>query len=189
MSVDAGAVIRVAFTSRDEAGKLRPPNADVAGLTPTDRHLWEVLAHVADDSGMSWYSVDALAQRMGITAANVRRAARRLQAAGVLDVVSTGGGRGHTNLYRVPVQAQKPARQRAVSAPRNPRGGAQKPARQRAETRAVPRDEVPRSTKKGETAVADDVDTTPEWAAERIGSILARAVARLDETRRLAGSP
>lgn len=104
MSVAAAVVLRETYGRRDDGGHLIPAPPHLAALDQTARQLWELLANVADDDGMSWWALDALCARMGLTERPVQRATRRLEAAGVL-TVTIGGGRGHTNLYAVAVSS------------------------------------------------------------------------------------
>jgi len=88
-------------------------------LSVRARHLLEVIAHYADLDGEAFPAVPTIAERMGITPSNVRRARAELVAAGII-AVAVGGGKGHTNTYRLPVQS--PAR--PIEDPANPRASA-----------------------------------------------------------------
>ena len=141
MSIAAAIVLRETYNRRDASGELIPAPDHLAALDPTARHLWELLANVADDAGMSWWSVPALCARLGLTERPVQRAARRLEAAGVL-TVTPGGGRGHTNLYAIAVCPQ-PRRQRQGSTRETPAPAPLNPGASAGQTPAPAPPEVP----------------------------------------------
>ena len=64
--------------------------------------MFLVLAVYADDNGLCWPSVPMIGTAAGMNPANVRRHLVALVAAGLVSIIP-GGGRGHTNLYRLPV--------------------------------------------------------------------------------------
>jgi hypothetical protein len=84
------------------------PHPSIDGLSPTARHLLEVLSNLAySDNVVRDHSVATLAKRMGVTAATVRRARARLVSAGLIQVEpapSTGTDRD-VNRYRFPLGA------------------------------------------------------------------------------------
>ena len=161
MSIATAAYTRKLLDPRDPEGNPVEPSPSIAALSPRARHLWEVLSQLANVAGETFPAVDTLARRMGITAANVRRARAELVAAGVL-AVTPGGGRGHANVYRFPVTspvvlAEEPARHRAGSRPTdipNPRATARVES---SPTRAVARGN-PRGGARPRDYVGDDVD-------------------------------
>jgi hypothetical protein len=80
-------------------------------LSSTARHLLEVLGHIANADGMSWWSVPDLARRMGYVGSDgtphkmtIRRARRELVEGGLV-VFTEARGRGHANLYALPIRA------------------------------------------------------------------------------------
>ena len=85
---------------------VRDPE-NLAGLTPAARHLITLVA-VFEGKGGSHPSVIALAELMGITERNVRKARAEAVRAGCL-VVRPGGGRGHANTYILQSPTRSPA--------------------------------------------------------------------------------
>jgi len=132
-------------------------------LSRTARHLLEVIAHYADLEGHAFPAVDTLAERMGITPANVRRARAELVAAGII-AVDLGGGQGNSNTYRLPVMS--PIRGEDLSTSRAPARGFDdpQPARQRASN--------PRASARGrsiEDPRVTSTDAVPRAALNRFG--------------------
>jgi hypothetical protein len=170
VSTDAARYVRELLVPSDGS----PPAPDVAALSRSARHLAEVLANMAGVGGDCWPSVETLATRMGVTAANVRRARVELVNAGVIAADLSVGGPGRTNRYRFPVgdrlsTTRAPARE---SDPANPRGGARQPARWRAATRAVARGEVSKegSIEDAPLTADDDIGPVPDWFADRFAT-------------------
>ena len=110
MSGNVARYVRLVLT-RCHRDDWRPPV-----LSRSARHLLEVLSNYANEHGQAFPAVDTLAERMAITAANVRRARAELVAAGVI-AVDDGGGRHRTNTYRFPVDTP-------LEVVHNPRGTA-----------------------------------------------------------------
>ena len=135
MSIRTAAYTRLTLTPKNQEGHRVPPSPAIAALSPRARHLWEVLSNLANLDGETWPPVAELADRMGITAANVRRARTELVEAGVVTVETGGGARA--NRYRFPVRTPF-----ELSTPRADTRGVDDPhpARERAGARAVARD-------------------------------------------------
>jgi hypothetical protein len=169
VSAAATVALRLHYHARDDRGNLLPLPDHVAGLSPRARHLWEILAHVADDAGTSYYGQDQLARRMGVHPDTVWRAARELQRAGIVTVIA-GGGRTHTNLYAVPVGCPQPPRQRGGSTAETPAPTRRNPRAHATETPAPTRGEVTEEVT--EEAAPLTFDGMPTWAAGQIGRIL-----------------
>jgi hypothetical protein len=70
--------------------------------SPEDLLLLLAIADHANDDGYSYPGLDRLARKCRVTDRTVRRTLRRLETAGWLET-KIGGGRSHTNLYRVVV--------------------------------------------------------------------------------------
>lgn len=136
-------------------------------LGATPRHLLEVLAHYADHTGVAWPPVSALARRMGITPANVRRARAELVAAGLIAVEIRRGhpaDPGSRNRYRFPIASPL-----AISPDRAPARGPTTDhiARHRAADRAPARAHIAR-----QRAIEDPLEEiqqgdVPTWVAQR----------------------
>lgn len=132
------------------------------------RHLLEVLAHYADHTGTAWPSVPTLAGRMGVTAANVRRARAELVNAGLIAVDLSPGGRrgadGLTNRYRFPVMTPLDLvhipRASARGSDTDPRAPAREPPRASARDPRAPA----RAKDSIEGAIEGDV---PTWVGQR----------------------
>jgi len=113
--------------------------ADHPELAVSARVVYMTLIIRTDDNGLCWPSVETIATTAGIVPANVRRHVAALVAAGLI-AVERGGGRRHTNLYRLTVEVVPNPRGTARvsddetrAVPRaNPRATARKPARWRA---------------------------------------------------------
>jgi hypothetical protein len=161
VSIATAAYTRKLLDPRDSEGNPVEPSPSIAALSPRACHLWEVLSNLANVAGEAFPSVDTLARRMHIVAANVRRARAELVAAGVI-AVDTGGGRRRPNVYRFPVTApavlaEEPPRHRAGFGPtaiHNPRATARVSS---STSRATPRG-YPRAAARGREYEGDDVD-------------------------------
>lgn len=71
-------------------------------LTPAQRVVMIAVADVVNDAhgNQFWMRPEVLAEKVGMDAGNVRRKMSELVAAGVLEVVEQGGGRGRSTVYR-----------------------------------------------------------------------------------------
>ena len=133
------------------------------GLSPTARHLLTVLAVFTGRHGTSHPSVWELAELMGITEANVRRARSELVAADRI-AVSFGGGRGRANVYLLRHGSNPESLSTTRAAPRG--FPSETRAETRAETHAVPRDQ---EQEQGEVLTERDaIRAVPPWIAEGI---------------------
>jgi DNA-binding transcriptional MocR family regulator len=142
------------------------------GLSPSARHLLTLLAVFTGRHGTSHPSVAQLAQLMGLTEANVRRARAELVAADRI-AIRYGGGRGRANVYLLR-QGTNPE---ALSTSRAPARGFSEetravargfPEETRAETRAVPRDQEQGDVLTVTDAVPRGAPEPPQWIREGI---------------------
>lgn len=78
---------------------------DVKRISPTQKFVLMMLAEYADAEGRCFPSVETLAADTGFSDRAVQKAIRGLVAAGFL-VIEKGGGRGHSNRYRVAVKGE-----------------------------------------------------------------------------------
>jgi len=146
---------------------VRDP-ATVQGLSPTARHLLAWLVIHTGRQGTSYPSVETLADLMGITPSNVRRARAELVDADLI-AVSFGGGRGRSNTYLL----RHGSNPEVLSTTRAPaRGFTEAPvtvnrAETRAETRAVPRDQGGRDEGDVHTE-RDAIRAVPPWQSAGI---------------------
>lgn len=153
MSNPTARYLRLTLTNADRDPNWRPPV-----LSPRARHLLEVLSSYADETGQAWPSVDTLAERMGITPANVRRARAELVADGWIAVDVGGRARGDVNVYRFPVRSPL----ELVADPDNPRATARDSRPQPARQRAGNAVHNPRASARGTRAPARDEESIEE---------------------------
>ena len=91
-----------------------------------------------DDNGLCWPGMETLAFDVGLSVSATRRNVARLVATGLV-AVEVGGGRGHTNLYRLAVEvvpnpgtnARVSGRETLAFGALNPRVSTAKPSRPR----------------------------------------------------------
>jgi hypothetical protein len=102
VSAQTARYLRVMLTPQNPDGSPAELHPSIAALSPRARHLWEALSNlVFPEDNARVIPVAVLAQRLGISPANVRRARAELVAAGVI-AVDTGGG-ADANRYRFPL--------------------------------------------------------------------------------------
>lgn len=87
----------------------------------TERFVMLALADYANDDGVCWPSVTAIAEKTCITERSVRRIMRRLCECGWLEI-EPGAGRNNCNIYRVKTltQCQPDTKSALTQCPKNP---------------------------------------------------------------------
>ncbi|MDC0935897.1 helix-turn-helix domain-containing protein [Pirellulales bacterium] len=79
-------------------------------VSPKAVSTWLVLWRETKSNGLATIAHSQIAERLGVTARTVRRAARELETAGLITVVARGGlqNGGQSSTYRVNAKPKKP---------------------------------------------------------------------------------